>query len=222
MDTVIVGGGIGGLTLALALHAANVPGRIRVLEAAPEIKPLGAGINLGPHAMREMSALGLETALTSRGCCPQDYAFFTRHGQLVYREPWGRAAGHQWPHLSIHRADLHDVLIAAVAERLGPQCLLTGQRCVGFEQDGTGVTVRLAAPDGSALPPQRADVLIACDGIHSAVRTQLFPDEGPFIYRGTNLWRGTTVWPPYLTGASIARIGARHTTMIVYPIRNNV
>ena len=97
MDTLIVGGGIGGLTLALAMHAANVPGRIRVLEAAPEIKPLGAGINLGPHAMKELSELGLETALSQRGCLPQDYAFFTRHGQLVYREPWGRAAGHQWP-----------------------------------------------------------------------------------------------------------------------------
>ena len=65
----------------------------------------------------------------------------------------------------------------------------------------------------------RGDILIACDGLHSPVRRQLFPAEGPFAYRGINMWRGTTRWPPYLTGASIARIGARHTTMILYPIR---
>src|SRR5262245_38750054 len=222
MDTVIVGGGIGGLTLALALHAANVPGRIRVLEAAPEIKPLGAGINLGPHAMKEMSGLGLEAALTSRGCCPQDYAFFTRHGQLVYREPWGRAAGHRWPHFSIHRADLHAVLLAAVTERIGADNFVTGHRCVGVEQDENRVTARFVAPDGTALAPQQSDLLIACDGIHSAIRAQFHPDEGPFVYRGTNLWRGVTRLAPYLTGRSIARIGARHSTMIIYPIRDAI
>jgi len=222
MDTIIVGGGIGGLTLALALHAVSASSRIRVLEAAPEIKPLGAGINLGPHAMKELSALGLEAALCARGCLPTDYAFFTRHGQLVYREPWGHSAGHQWPHLSIHRGDLHDVLWTAVTERLGPRSLTTGQRCVGFEPSSTGVTVHLVGPDGRVLAPLSADVLIACDGIHSAVRAQLFPSEGPFIYRGTNLWRGVARWQPFLTGASIARIGARHTTMIVYPIHDSV
>ena len=88
MDIVIVGGGIGGLTLALAVHAAGRAQRIRVLEAAPEIRPLGVGINLGPHAVKELSALGLQDALAAVACQPQDYAFFTRHGQLVYREPW--------------------------------------------------------------------------------------------------------------------------------------
>ena len=222
MDTIIVGGGIGGLTLALAMHAARIEGRIRILEAAPEIKPLGAGINLGPHAIRELAALGLEDALAARGCLPQDYAFFTRHGQLVYREPWGKAAGHRWPHLSIHRADLHEVLLAAVLERLGQDALRTGQRCLGFEQSAGGVTAHLAAADGSALPAATGDILVACDGIHSAVRAQLFPGEGPFVYRGTNLWRGVTRLRPYLTGRSIARIGARHATLIVYPIRNDI
>ena len=222
MQTIIAGAGIGGLTLALAMHAAEVPGQIRIYEAAGEFKPLGAGINLGPHAIKELSALGLEPALSARGCLPQDYAFFTRLGQLVYREPWGRAAGHQWPHVSIHRADLHDVLIRAVIERLGADCLWTGHRCTGFAQDETGVMVHLAGPDGTVIAPERADILIACDGIHSAVRTQLFPNEGPFIFRGVNLWRGITRHAPILTGASIARIGARHTTMSLYPIRSNV
>ena len=131
MDIVIVGGGIGGLTLALAVHACGRAGRIRVFEAAPEIHPLGVGINLGPHAVKELSALGLQDALAAVACQPQDYAFFTRHGQLVYREPWGLAAGHQWPHFSIHRADLHKVLLDAVRERLGADNFITGHRCVG-------------------------------------------------------------------------------------------
>ena len=222
MDTIIVGGGVGGLTLALAMHAAGRPGQIRVLEAASEIRPLGVGINLGPHAIKELAALGLEDALVARGCQPQDYAFFTRHGQLVYREPWGRAAGHQWPHLSIHRADLHEVLLAAVRERLGPDCVLLGHRCVGVEQSAGKVTACLVGPDGASVPVQTADVLVACDGIHSAVRGQYYPEEGPFCFRGINLWRGVTRRPPYLTGASLARIGARHSTMIIYPIRNRV
>src|SRR5688500_12690482 len=105
MDGLIIGGGIAGLTLALAPHASVSAKRIRVFEAAPEIYPLGVGINLGPHAIKELSAIGLEDALVAASCQPQDYAFFTRHGQLVYREPWGRAAGHQWPHISILRSE---------------------------------------------------------------------------------------------------------------------
>jgi len=222
VDLIIIGGGIGGSTLALAAHAANPGQRIRVFEAAPEIRPLGVGINLGPHAVKELSHLGLEDALAAVACQPQDYAFFTRHGQLVYREPWGRAAGHQWPHFSIHRADLHQVLLDAVRDRLGAESFITGHRCIGVEQSDTGVTVRFAGADGIALEPQRGDAAIACDGIHSAVRAQFYPDEGPFVYRGTNLWRGVTRMAPYLTGRSIARIGARHSTLILYAIRNNI
>lgn len=222
MQIAIAGGGIGGLTLALALHEAKIPATITIYEAVPEIKPVGAGINLGPHAIKELSALGLEAELCERGCLPQDYAFFTRLGQLVYREPWGKAAGHQWPHLSIHRADLHEVLFNAVNARLGATSVRTGHRCTGFDQDSSGVNVHLSTPDGSNLPSERADILIACDGVHSAVRKQLFPDEGSFIFRGINLWRGVTKHKPILTGASIARIGARHTTMILYPIRRNI
>jgi 5-methylphenazine-1-carboxylate 1-monooxygenase len=222
LDLIVIGGGIGGLTLALAAHAAKAADRIRVFEAAPDIRALGVGINLGPHAVKELSALGLQDALAAVACQPQDYAFFTRHGQLVYREPWGLAAGHQWPHFSIHRGDLHQVLLDAVRERLGADHFITGHRCIGVEQSDAGVTARFVGPDGGALEPQKGDVLVACDGIHSAVRAQFYPDEAPFVYRGINLWRGVTRHKPYLTGRSIARIGARHSTLIVYSIRNNV
>jgi 2-polyprenyl-6-methoxyphenol hydroxylase-like FAD-dependent oxidoreductase len=222
VELIIIGGGIGGLTLALAAHAAKAAARIRVFEAAPDIRPLGVGINLGPHAVKELSQLGLQDALAAVACRPQDYAFFTSHGQLVYREPWGLAAGHQWPHFSIHRADLHQVLLDAVRQRLGRQNFITGHRCIGIEQDNARVTARFAAADGAALESQQADVLVACDGIHSAVRAQFYPDEGPFTYRGINMRRGVTRQQPYLTGRSIARIGARHSTLIIYPIRDNI
>ena len=222
MDLIIIGGGIGGLTLALAVHGAKAAQRIRIFEAAPDLHALGVGINLGPHAVKELSALGLQDALVAAGCAPQDYAFFTRHGQLVYREPWGLAAGHQWPHLSLHRGDLHQVLLDAVRDRIGAENFITGHRCSAVEQDEAGVTANFICPDGAALASETGDILVACDGIHSTVRHQFYPNEGAFCYRGTNLWRGVTQGGPFLTGRSIARIGARHSTLIIYPIRNNI
>ncbi|MGA7430694.1 MAG: flavin-dependent oxidoreductase [Xanthobacteraceae bacterium] len=222
MNIVIVGGGIGGLTLALAVHASAPTSRIRIFEAASDIRALGVGINLGPHAVKELSALDLEEALVAVACAPQDYAFFTRHGQLVYREPWGRAAGHQWPHLSIHRGDLHQVLLDAVRTRIGPQNFTTGHRCIAVEQDENSVTARFIGPDGATLAAERGDILIGCDGVHSVVRSQFHPNEASFCYRGINLWRGVTRWKPFLAGRSIARIGARHSTLITYPIRDNI
>ena len=221
MDVIILGGGIGGLTLALALKASGAARTIRVYEAAAEMRALGVGINIGAHAMKELNALRLEEALVATSCQPEDYAFFTRHGQLVYREPFGKAAGHQWPHISLLRPDLQRVLLDAVRERIGASNFHTGHRCTGIEQGGGRVTAHFAAPDGAALPDQQGDILIACDGIHSAVRAQFYPNEGPFKFRGYNLWRGVTVHKPFLTGESIARIGARHSTMIIYPLRRN-
>jgi 2-polyprenyl-6-methoxyphenol hydroxylase-like FAD-dependent oxidoreductase len=221
MDAIVIGGGIGGLTLALALHASGAVRRIRVFEAAAEMRALGIGINIGAHAMKELSALGLEDELVATSCQPQDYAFFTRHGQLVYREPFGKAAGHQWPHITLLRPDLQRVLLTTVRERIGAENFITGHRCTGVEQNGGRVTAHFTDPNGAVLPPAEGELLIACDGIHSVVRAQFYPDEGPFKFRGCNLWRGTTVHKPFLTGESMARIGARHSTMIIYPLRNN-
>src|SRR5689334_16646112 len=129
---VIVGGGIGGLTLALSLHQAGIP--CRVFESAPEIRPLGVGINLLPHGMRELTELGLQERLAPLAVETSELCFYNRFGQFIYKEPRGRFAGYQWPQLSIHRADLHEVLLQSFLERGGHEAFLTGKKCISFEE----------------------------------------------------------------------------------------
>jgi 2-polyprenyl-6-methoxyphenol hydroxylase-like FAD-dependent oxidoreductase len=221
-DVIIVGAGIGGLTLALALHRRDIP--CRIYDVAPEIKGLGLGINILPHAARELAQLGLEKALAAIAVATREAVFFNRFGQLVYSEPLGRHAGYDWPQFSIHRGDLQTVLLEACRHRIGADRIVTGQRCVRAEQDAEGVTVRFEHPaTGEALPPQRGAVAVGCDGIHSAIRKQLYPDEGDPIYSGVNMWRGATWWRPFLTGASFVRAGWLESgKMIIYPIRNRL
>jgi 2-polyprenyl-6-methoxyphenol hydroxylase-like FAD-dependent oxidoreductase len=220
-DILIIGGGVGGLTTALALHRAGLP--CRVFEAVPEIRPIGVGINLLPHATGELAALGLEDALARVAVATKEAVFYNRFGQLIYREPLGRAAGYATPQFSIHRADLHAVLLHAFRSRVGPERLQLGWKCTGFEQDADGVTVRFVdTATGAPRPSQRAGVVVAADGIHSAVRRQLFPEEGPPKYSGVNMWRGAVVWPAFLSGASMVRAGwLANGKMVIYPIRDD-
>lgn len=222
MDVVIIGGGIGGLTLALALHRLGIASR--VYESAPKIKPLGVGINILPHASRELSELGLESDLARVGIATCESRFYNRFGQLIYQEPLGRYAGYPWPQFSIHRGDLQRVLLEAVGQRLGPDRLFTGWQCIRFEQDGAGATAYFRhTATGEELPPQRGAVIVACDGLHSVIRKQLHPNEGAPRYSGVNMWRGVTRWPPYLSGASMVRAGwFTPGKMVIYPIRNNI
>jgi 2-polyprenyl-6-methoxyphenol hydroxylase-like FAD-dependent oxidoreductase len=222
MDVVIVGAGIGGLTLGLRLHAAGIP--CRIYEAAPEIKPLGVGINLLPHASRELAELGLEQALADVAITAREIAYYNRFGQFIYSDPSGRYGGYEWPHFSIHRGDLQMVLLKAFRERAGADRLVTGWRCIGFEQDATGATLHFEhSVTRLKLPSQRADVVIGADGIHSVVRKQLFPNDGPPRYSGINMWRGVTRWKPFLGGATMVRIGW-HTPakVLIYPIRDHI
>jgi 2-polyprenyl-6-methoxyphenol hydroxylase-like FAD-dependent oxidoreductase len=221
-EVIIVGGGIGGLTLALKLHQAGIA--CRIYEAAPEIKSVGVGINLLPHATKELAELGLEDALSQVAVTTVDACFFTRHGQLVYREPLGRHAGYAWPQFSIHRGDLHAVLLDACIKRFGSDRIFLGWKCVRVEQDAHAVTVHFHdATIGAQLPPQRGAVAIGCDGINSAIRKQLYPDEGDPIYSGVNMWRGVTRWHPFLSGACMTRAGWHASgKMVIYPIRNNI
>src|SRR3984957_6202171 len=218
-DIIIVGAGIGGLTLGLALHAAGIP--CRIFESAPEIRAVGVGINLLPHATRELAALGLEADLARVAIATQDSTFFNRFGQLIHQEPLGRAARYDHPQFSIHRGDLQMVLLEAFRTRAGADRLLTGYHCVGVEQDDAGISAHFSPRPGAATSHTgRGRAVIACDGINSAVRKQFFPSEGEPRYSGVNMWRGVTRWKPILSGASLVRAGwLSHGKMVIYPIR---
>jgi 2-polyprenyl-6-methoxyphenol hydroxylase-like FAD-dependent oxidoreductase len=218
-EVIIIGAGIGGLTLALALHKAGIP--CRVYESVPEVRAIGVGINLLPHATKELAALSLEAALAKVAIATKDATFFNRFGQLIYQEPLGRAAGYDHPQFSIHRGDLQTVLLDAFRERASADRIVLNRHCLGVAQDETGVTLTFSdGPGGKERFAVRGRVAIACDGINSAVRKQFFSDEGEPRYSGVNMWRGVTRWKPMLSGASMVRAGwLSHGKMVIYPIR---
>jgi len=219
-QVLIVGAGVGGLTLALQLQARGIG--CRILEAAPALAPLGVGINVLPHASRELSLLGLQAELEAIAVLTESTGFYNRFGQHIYTEPAGRAAGYDWPQLSIHRGDLHAVLLAAVAARLGGDAIVTDEACVDVRQDATSAVVvtRSAAGDEREWS---ADVVVGCDGVHSAVRECLHPGQSKTVYSGYTMWRGATVMPAFLGGATMVRAGWLATgKLVVYPIRNSV
>jgi len=220
MDVVIIGAGIGGLTLGLMLHRAGIP--CRIYEAASELKAVGVGINILPHASRELCDLGLERALTNVSIITREFCFFNRFGQFIYSEPAGRYAGYDVPQFSIHRGDLQMVLLDAFVERAGRDRVVLGWRCTGVDAE-SGTARFVDSATGKPLESQRGSVVVSCEGIHSRVRKQLYPDEGPPKYAGINMWRGVTRWKPILTGASMIRIGwHKPAKLLLYPIRDTI
>jgi 2-polyprenyl-6-methoxyphenol hydroxylase-like FAD-dependent oxidoreductase len=220
MRIAIVGGGIGGLALALGLHQRGIA--CEVYEGAPDIREIGVGITLLPHATRELAALDLLHGVEAAGIENLESVFFNRWGQFIYREPRGRHAGYALPEIGIHRGRLHTIMYRAVRERLGAACIHLDHRCTGFTQDAAGVTIAFRDSMGRTQPAVQADVMIACDGVNSAVRRQLYPQE-QVAFSGINTWRGVTVHPPILSGKSYLRVGSIDTgKMVIYPIVDNV
>jgi 2-polyprenyl-6-methoxyphenol hydroxylase-like FAD-dependent oxidoreductase len=220
LDVVIIGAGIGGLALGLMLQRAGIA--CRIYESTPELKAVGVGINILPHASRELVALGLEDALTKVGVITREYCFYNRFGNFIYNEPAGRYAGYDVPQFSIHRGDLQMVLLDAFIARAGAARVVTGWRCTGVDTD-TGAAHFVDAASGKRLESQRGSVVVSCEGIHSVLRKQHYPDEGAPKYAGINMWRGVTRWPPMLSGASMVRIGwHRPAKLLLYPIRNAI
>lgn len=222
LEVLVIGAGIGGLTLALALHRVGL--KCRVFEAAPAFKPLGVGLNLLPNAIKELDRLGLVDRLLAKGIETGEYCFYTKHGQLVYREPRGRGAGYDVPQISIHRADLHQVLSDAVYERLGKDAILLGHKNTALEQDASGAVAHFVdTVTGEPLPSARGAVAIACDGVNSVTRKAMHPEEAKPRYEGTTQYRGSTVWKPFLTGRSMLYFGTYETgKLIIYPMRDKV
>ena len=214
MTVLIAGAGIAGLSLGLTLHQIGVP--FRIFEAAPELKPLGVGINLQPNAVRELFDLGLEPALDRIGIRTRDYGFYTRTGLEIWTEPRGLNAGYRWPQFSVHRGRFQMALYEALVERAGSDCVVTGARATGFDNTPDGVTLKLETATGRMAVGGR--LLIAADGIHSAIRRQMRPDEGPPIWGGAILWRATTEAPPFKSGASMILAGHDTQRIVAYPI----
>jgi 2-polyprenyl-6-methoxyphenol hydroxylase-like FAD-dependent oxidoreductase len=211
----IAGGGIGGLTLALMLRERGVD--CEVWEAATEIKPLGVGINLLPHATREMCELGLEARLADIAIETSSLSYYNMHGQRIWHEPRGRAAGYAWPQFSIHRGEFQVLLAEVVGERYGQGFIQTGLRAERFENAGDQVIVHLRGRDGQAVE-RRVDVLIASDGIHSAIRKQMVPSGDELQFSGRMLWRAVSEAEPYLDGRSMFMSGHPDQKFVAYPI----
>ncbi|WP_136658966.1 flavin-dependent oxidoreductase [Nitratireductor sp. XY-223] len=216
MTVLIAGAGIAGLSLALTCQQIGVP--FKIFEAVPALKPLGVGINLQPNAVRELFDLGLEADLEDIAVATQEYGFFTKHGLRIWTEPRGKWAGYNWPQYSIHRGALQMLLYDKLMQRAGPQCLETGWRAVGFENSAEGPLLHLVDSGDGTRRTERGSLIVGADGIHSALRAQLEPNEGEPIWGGAVLWRATSQAKPFRTGASMALIGHATQRLVAYPI----
>ena len=217
MAVLIIGAGIAGLTAALSLHQIGV--EVRVFESVDTIEPLGVGINTLPHAVRELTELGLADQLATTAIPTAELAYYSKHGQLIWSEPRGLAAGYHWPQFSIHRGELQMILLDAVRQRLGADSIVTGHHLARWETTAQGVRACFVdRRNGQPVGEADGALLIGADGIHSAVRGILYPDEGPPLWNGAILWRGVTMGKPYLTGRSMIMAGHEFQKFVCYPI----
>jgi 5-methylphenazine-1-carboxylate 1-monooxygenase len=216
LKVIVVGGGIGGLSLALSLHQAGF--EVRVYEAARQLSPLGVGINRQPTAVRELVELGLGDALAETGIATRRLNLYNKFGQLICSEPRGLAAGYRWPQFSIHRGRLQLLLLRAVRERIGHDQFRSGLTFAAFEQMGERVQARFRNRTSGAEVIDEADVLIGADGIHSAVRRQLYPTEGSPRFPKQLLWRAAVDADAFLDGLTMVIAGHFHQRIIAYPV----
>jgi 5-methylphenazine-1-carboxylate 1-monooxygenase len=213
---IIAGGGIGGLATALTLHQLGVP--CTVFEAAREMRPLGVGINLQPNAVRELDDLGITPEDLDRvGLPAQEWALVGQNGSDIYSEPRGRSAGYNWPQYAVHRGQLHMLLYDKFIERAGSDAVRLGSRVCGYAKISGGVAAQIEHADGRTSE-SRARLLIGADGIHSAVRAQMHPDQPPIHWGGAIMWRGTAMARPIRTGASFVGLGTHRHRIVFYPI----
>ena len=219
MKIVVVGGGVAGLVTALSLHAAGLTPL--VCESARELHAVGVGINLLPHAVRELTELGLGDALDSIALPPERLVYCDRQGRRIWEEPLGLAAGYRWPQYSVHRGKLQMLLLDAVRTRIGPDAVRTGMAFEGFERcersghqglferQEPGVAAHFVDRHTGAPVVIEADVLVGADGIDSRLRAQLHPGEGPPRGNGVRMWRGMSRYPHILGGRAIVVAGGR-------------
>lgn len=179
----VTGAGIGGLTAALCL--ARRGWGVHVLEAAEALSEVGAGLQLSPNAMRVLDALGLGEAIAAAGFEPQALELrLGRSGRKVFSIAAAEAARRHWgaPYLHIHRADLVDILSAAI--EASPHAVIsTGARAVSYASTPQGPQVMSASGE-----PLAADLVVGADGVHSVIRSQMLRSDRA-RFTGNLAWR---------------------------------
>lgn len=215
MTVIVAGGGIAGMTMALTCHELGLP--VIVHESVSQLQPSGVGINLQPNAVRELYDLGLETQLDQIGVPAKEWALVGRNGNDVWAEPRGLDAGYLWPQYSVHRGRLQMLLYEEVLRRLGPNAVTTGSRLLSYESHDDNIRVSFQSGSGKVTSIE-GSVLVGADGLHSAARHQMFPNEGPPVWGGPVMWRGTSEAVPIRTGASFVLVGKLDQRFVCYPI----
>jgi len=217
MNILVAGGGIGGLITSMMLHERGHS--VHVFEAVPEIRELGLGINLLPHAFQYLEELGIGEDVIAAGIETEELAYFNRHGQTIWSEPRGLTAGYKWPQVSINRGRFHQLLFQTACQRLGEDRVYLNHRLTNLKERGNHVTAKFSNHGGDTVQPDHiGDILIAADGIHSRARKIFYPDEGLPKYSGLFMWRGVSHGNTYRTGATMAVIGHLTQRFIAYPI----
>lgn len=215
MNITIAGGGIGGLVTAISLSKAGHD--VRVFESVAEIQPLGVGINLLPHAAKILGNLGVLESMLEQGVATRELSYFNRHGQLIWTEPRGLFAGFDAPQISLSRGALQMTLLEHARMLLGSDRIVTGHKLESFRTEQNQAIATLSTASGDQLEIA-ADILICADGIHSAGRHQMFPQEGAPVYSGRILWRATSYAKPFKSGATMIMAGHEAQKFVCYPI----
>lgn len=217
VPVIIAGGGIAGLAMALTLQHLGV--RCVVFEQMRTLRALGVGLNLQPNAVRELSDLGLKSDWLDRIGAPiRQWSLVARSGAAIHSEPRGRDAGYRWAQYAVHRGRLHMALAKAFKDRAGADALVTGHRVTGYAHDDDGtVTVQVTRADARVIE-RRARLLIAADGIHSAVRAQMHPAQPPIHWGGAIMWRGVSQARPPFGGQTFVGLGSSRQRVVFYPI----
>ncbi|MET9138706.1 FAD-dependent monooxygenase [Streptomyces parvulus] len=177
---VVIGGGIGGLTAAAALHRAGLS--VTVLERAGSLRPPGAAISLSPNALRALDVIGLGDEIRDLAAWQGDGGLRTPGGRWLSRSS-ARAAEARFggPLVLLHRA----TLVASLSERLPAGTVRTGADAILADPGADDRPARVRTADGE----WEADLVVAADGIHSAARRTLFPDHPGTVYSGFTTWR---------------------------------
>ena len=189
-----------------------------MLEAAREMRPLGVGINMQPNAVRELYDLGItQDDLDRIGVPAREWALVGLNGNDIYSEPRGMLAGYNWPQYAVHRGQFHMLLYKKLVERAGSDAVKLGCRVTGYRKTSNGVAALIEHADGSRSEVDGA-LLIGADGIHSAIRAQMHPNQPPIHWGGAIMWRGTTIGKPIRSGASFVGLGTHRQRVVFYPI----